>query len=135
MTAHIVPFAALLAGCLRPMFYALQVIVILPSVAAHTTESVAVETQSASSLAFCVLKGRRVARHLQVYVDRLSSNVQVVRRNSNSCRRVMLHGSDGSLRAFLVQSSQVNWTTHCRGPVVMTVSHIGVMTVSHIGSA
>ena len=44
---------------------------------------------------------------LQVYVDRLSSNVQVVRRNSNSCRRITLYGSDGSLRTFLVQSSQV----------------------------
>lgn len=42
-----------------------------------------------------------------VYVDRLSSNIQVVRRNSNSCRRIALHGSDGSLRTFLVQSSQV----------------------------
>ena len=44
---------------------------------------------------------------LQVYVDRLGSNVQVVRRNSNSCRRIALHGSDGSLRTFLIQSSQV----------------------------
>ena len=46
-------------------------------------------------------------RALQVYVDRLGSNVQVVRRNSNSCRRITLHGSDGSLRMFLVQNSQV----------------------------
>jgi hypothetical protein len=43
----------------------------------------------------------------QVYVDRLGSNIQVVRRNSNSCRRIALHGSDGSLRTFLIQSSQV----------------------------
>jgi transformation/transcription domain-associated protein len=42
-----------------------------------------------------------------VYVDRLASNIQVVRRNSNSCRRIALHGSDGSLRTFLIQSSQV----------------------------
>jgi transformation/transcription domain-associated protein len=42
-----------------------------------------------------------------VYVDRLGSNIQVVRRNSNSCRRIALHGSDGSLRTFLIQSSQV----------------------------
>lgn len=44
---------------------------------------------------------------LQVYVDRLGSNIQVVRRNSNSSRRITLHGSDGSLRTFLIQSSQV----------------------------
>jgi transformation/transcription domain-associated protein len=42
-----------------------------------------------------------------VYCDRLGSNIQVVRRNSNSCRRITLHGSDGSLRTFLIQSSQV----------------------------
>ncbi|KAL4439666.1 hypothetical protein ABPG75_002667 [Micractinium tetrahymenae] len=41
-----------------------------------------------------------------VYVDRLGSNLQVARRNSTSCRRIMLHGSDGSLHMFLVQSSQ-----------------------------
>ncbi|KAL4854024.1 Transcription-associated protein 1 [Chlorella vulgaris] len=41
-----------------------------------------------------------------VYVDRLGSSIQVVRRNSNSFRRIVLHGSDGSLRTFLIQSSQ-----------------------------
>lgn len=44
---------------------------------------------------------------VQVYVDRLGSDIQVVRRNSNSCRRIVLHGSDGSLRTFLLQGSQV----------------------------
>lgn len=42
-------------------------------------------------------------------MDRLGSNIQVVRRNSNSSRRIMLHGSDGSLRTFLIQSSQARF--------------------------
>ena len=54
-----------------------------------------------------------------MYVDRLASNIQVVRRNSNSCRRIALHGSDGSLRTFLIQSSQVGagWGKVGRGGV------------------
>ena len=50
---------------------------------------------------------------MQVYVDRLGSNIQVVRRNSNSCRRIVLHGSDGSLRTFLIQGSQVCGDAPC----------------------
>lgn len=51
-----------------------------------------------------------IAHILQVHVDRLGSTVGVVRRNCSSCRRIFLHGSDGSLRSFLVQNSQVRFT-------------------------
>lgn len=50
-----------------------------------------------------------------MYCDRLGSNIQVVRRNSNSYRRVTLHGSDGSLRTFLIQSSQVRTSNGWEG--------------------
>ena len=42
----------------------------------------------------------------QVYIERMGCDVEVVRRNSNSFRRIVLHGSDGTPRSFMVHGSQ-----------------------------
>jgi hypothetical protein len=62
-------------------------------------------TSSGACTPSCVIESS--CNLMQVHVDRLGSTVHVVRRNCNSSRRIFLHGSDGSLRSFLVQNSQV----------------------------
>ena len=42
-----------------------------------------------------------------VYIERCGCEVDVVRRNCNSFRRMTLYGSDGVARTYLIQNSQV----------------------------
>lgn len=41
-----------------------------------------------------------------VYIEKVGSRVEVVRRNCTSARRIVLHGSDGSARAFCIVGQQ-----------------------------
>ena len=41
-----------------------------------------------------------------VYIEKVGSRVDVVRRNCTSARRIILHGSDGSARAFCIVGTQ-----------------------------
>lgn len=41
-----------------------------------------------------------------VFIERVASTLEVVRRNCNSFRRLTLYGSDGQPRHFLIQAQQ-----------------------------
>ncbi len=55
------------------------------------------------------LGGAEVAPESVVFLERIGSNVGIVRRHATSYRRLALHGSDGKTVHFLVQTGQ-HWS-------------------------
>lgn len=55
------------------------------------------------------LGGAEVAPEAVVFLERIGSNVGIVRRHATSYRRLALHGSDGKTVHFLVQTGQ-HWS-------------------------
>ena len=55
------------------------------------------------------LGGAEVAPEAVVFLERIGSNVGIVRRHATSYRRLALHGSDGKTVHFLAQTGQ-HWS-------------------------
>jgi hypothetical protein len=55
------------------------------------------------------LGGAEVSPESVVFLERIGSNVGIVRRHATSYRRLALHGSDGKTVHFLVQTGQ-HWS-------------------------